>query len=47
MTYMKAYPTITKFTVTKDDIAGNGDVAYVRGPYSIDVTMPDSSHGHA
>ena len=46
MEYMKAYPAITRFTVTKDEVAGRGDLAYVRGTYSIDVTLPDNSPGH-
>src|SRR5436190_6961913 len=35
MAYMKAYPTITKFVATKDEVVGHGDLAYVRGTYSI------------
>lgn len=46
MAYMKAYPAITKFTATKDEVVGHGDVAYVRGTYSIDVTLPDKTAGH-
>ena len=46
MNYMKAYPTITKFTATKDEVDGVGDVAYVRGTYSIDATLPDSTSIH-
>ena len=46
MAYLKAYPPITKFTVTKDEVVGAGDVAYVRGTYSIDVTMPDKRPAH-
>src|ERR1051325_6052518 len=46
MAYLKSYPTITKFTVTKDEVTGVGDLAYLRGTYSIDVTMPDKSTAH-
>lgn len=46
MGYLKAYPPITKFTVTKDEVVGHGDLAYVRGTYSIDVTLPDKGPAH-
>lgn len=46
MTYMKAYPTITKFDVTTDEVSGHGDLAYARGVYSIDVTLPDKTTAH-
>jgi ketosteroid isomerase-like protein len=46
MGYLKAYPPITKFTATKDEVVGHGDLAYVRGSYSIDVTLPDKSAMH-
>ena len=46
MAYMKGYPPITKFTATKDEVVGQGDLAYVRGSYSIDVTLPDKSTSH-
>ena len=46
MAYMKAYPTITKFIVTKDEVVGHGDLAYVRGTYSIDLVLPDKTAAH-
>ena len=39
MAYLKAYPPITKFTATKDEVVGHGDIAYVRGTYSIEVAL--------
>ena len=46
MSYMKAYPPITKFTATKDEVVGHGDVAYIRGTYALDATMPDKTTMH-
>jgi ketosteroid isomerase-like protein len=46
MAYLKAYPSITKFTVTKDEVVGHGDVAYVRGTYAIDVMLPETGAAH-
>jgi ketosteroid isomerase-like protein len=46
LAYLKAYPPITKFTVTKDEVVGQSDLAYVRGTYSIDVTLPDKNAAH-
>lgn len=40
MGYLKAYPPIAQFTVTTAEVVGLGDLAYVRGTYSIDVTLP-------
>ena len=42
MAYLKAYPPITKFTATKDEVVGHGDVAYVRGTYAIEVMLPET-----
>jgi len=44
--YLKAYPTITKFTATKDEVVGRGDLAYVRGTYAIDAVLPDKTPVH-
>ena len=46
MAYLKAYPPITKFVVTKDEVVGHGDVAYVRGTYAIDVMLPGTGAAH-
>ena len=46
MAYLKAYPPITKLTVTKDEVVGHGDVAYVRGTYAIDVMLPGTGAAH-
>lgn len=44
--YLKAYPTITKFTVTKDEVVGRGDLAYARGTYVIEALLPDKTPVH-
>jgi len=44
--YLKAYPTITKFTATKDEVEGRGDLAYLRGTYVIDAVLPDKTPVH-
>jgi ketosteroid isomerase-like protein len=46
MTYMKAYPTITKFDAAADEVTGHGDLAYARGTYSINLTLPDKTAAH-
>ena len=46
MGYMKAFPAITRFDVTTDEVIGRGDVAYVRGTYSLDLTLADSTKAH-
>ncbi|HKS07294.1 MAG TPA: DUF4440 domain-containing protein [Gemmatimonadaceae bacterium] len=46
MAYLKAYPTVTKFTANKQEVTGNGDLAYVRGTYAIDVKLPDNTAVH-
>ena len=46
MTFMKGYPTINKFEYTTDEVVGVNDLAYVRGTYALDVTLPDSTKVH-
>jgi len=46
MAYIKGYPPITRFTATADEVVGHGDLAYVRGTYSIDLVLPDKTTAH-
>jgi ketosteroid isomerase-like protein len=46
MAYIRTYPTITGFTATADEVVGLGDLAYVRGTYSIDLVLPDKTTAH-
>ena len=39
--YGKAFPKLTKFNLTVDEITGRGDVAYARGRYSLSMLGPD------
>ncbi|MFI5309830.1 MAG: YybH family protein [Gemmatimonadales bacterium] len=41
--FLNAFPKVTKFTTTIDDVAGHGDLAYERGTYAIDVSLPDAT----
>lgn len=45
--WMNAYPPITAFTTGIDEIAGAGDVAYVRGHYAIMVMLPGAKEAVA
>lgn len=38
--WMAAYPTFSNFSTSAVEVEGNGDVAYARGMYEMDVTMP-------
>ena len=39
----KAYPHITSFTVSVDEVAGRGDLAYARGTYMTTATLKDGT----
>jgi uncharacterized protein (TIGR02246 family) len=39
----RTWPRLTSFTVTIDEIAGQGDLAYARGTYQEAGTLPDGS----
>lgn len=41
--FMKSYPPVTSFDHEIDDIDGAGDVAYVRGHWTIEITPPEAS----
>ena len=41
--WVRALPKITEFTVTVDEVSGQGDVAVVRGTYGLTFTLPDGS----
>lgn len=43
VTFLKTFPTISSVTLTPDEIAGSGDLAYARGRYSVATTSPDGS----
>ena len=38
--FAKAYPTITSFVISPDEVTGRGDVAYDRGTYTTTVKLP-------
>ena len=40
LTWMKAFPPISSFALTVDDVSGEGSVAYVRGHYAMTFTPP-------
>src|SRR5438552_14186617 len=39
--FVKAYPTITSFVFSPEEVTGNGNVAYDRGTYTTTVKLPD------
>jgi ketosteroid isomerase-like protein len=39
----KAFPKLTSFTVTVDEVTGQGDLAYTRGTYAFTATTPDGA----
>ena len=41
--FVKAYPVISKFDITVDEITGRGDVAYDRGTYTLQGKLPDGT----
>ncbi|MFI5311007.1 MAG: YybH family protein [Gemmatimonadales bacterium] len=43
LAWLNSYPKITRFDHTVDEVVGHGDLAYARGTYDIDVTLPDKT----
>jgi ketosteroid isomerase-like protein len=41
--FAEAFPKLTSFTVTVDEVTGQGDLAYTRGTYAFTATMPDGA----
>lgn len=41
--WAKTFPKITGLTVNADEVTGRGDLAYARGTYALNVTLPDGS----
>jgi ketosteroid isomerase-like protein len=39
--FFATFPTITKFTLTDLEVDGSGDIAYVRGTYSMTMMISD------
>ena len=44
--YIKDLPKITSFKMHNEEVEGSGDLAYARGTYVIEATMPDGSPLH-
>ena len=40
--WMEAFPRITEFSLTLDEIDGRGDLAFVRGTYSVTIHPEDA-----
>jgi ketosteroid isomerase-like protein len=40
--WFEAFPPITGFTLTPQVVAGDGDLAYARGAYTLDLAPPDA-----
>ncbi len=38
----EAFPAVTGFTVTPQVVAGDGDLAYARGSFTLDLAPPDA-----
>jgi ketosteroid isomerase-like protein len=41
--WISAFPPISSFSLTADDVDGGGDVAYVRGTYQMSFTVPGTT----
>jgi ketosteroid isomerase-like protein len=41
--FLDQFPKVTKFVAVNDDIDGRGDIAYVRGSYTMTLELPDGS----
>ena len=41
--FLESLPPLTDFNLTQVTMAGSGDVAFVRGTYSMTIMMPDST----